>query len=66
VIKDNGFYAYIIHNIIEKHFSIRIAPVRSRGGSLVFNNVTVVDVVTPSFGYVQLKFPETTNVTIVA
>jgi hypothetical protein len=25
-----------MHRIVEKHFSIIIAPVRSRGGSLVF------------------------------
>jgi hypothetical protein len=29
---------YNMHNIVEKLFSIIIAPVRSRGGSLVNNN----------------------------
>jgi hypothetical protein len=27
-----------MHNIVEKHFSISIAPVRSRGGKLVIHN----------------------------
>jgi hypothetical protein len=30
-----------MHNIVEKHFSISIAAVRSRGGSLVNNNIYV-------------------------
>jgi hypothetical protein len=37
VIYDDGLYAYNIHNIEEKHFSISIAHVRSRGGLLVIN-----------------------------
>jgi hypothetical protein len=31
-------YVYNMHNMVEKHFSISIAPVQSRGGSLVVNN----------------------------
>jgi hypothetical protein len=34
VIQKEGFY---VHHIVEKHFGITIAPVRSRGGSLVIN-----------------------------
>jgi hypothetical protein len=35
VIQEEGFYAYDMHNIVGKQFSIRIAPVRNRGESLV-------------------------------
>jgi hypothetical protein len=35
MIQEQGLYAYNIHNIVEKHFSISITPVRNRGGSLV-------------------------------
>jgi hypothetical protein len=34
VIQEEGF-VYNLHNIVEKLFSISIAPVGSRGGSLV-------------------------------
>jgi hypothetical protein len=35
VIQEEGLYVYNMHNIVEKDFSMTIAPVRSRGGSLV-------------------------------
>jgi hypothetical protein len=35
VVQEEGLYVYKMHNIAEKHFSIGIAPVRSRGGLLV-------------------------------
>jgi hypothetical protein len=38
VIQEEGLYVCNMHNIVEKHFTISIAPVRSRGGSTVFNN----------------------------
>jgi hypothetical protein len=31
MIQEKGVYAYKMHNIVEKHFRISIAPVRSRG-----------------------------------
>jgi hypothetical protein len=34
VIQEEGFNAFNIHDLEEKHFSISITPVRSRGGSL--------------------------------
>jgi hypothetical protein len=37
VIQEEGLYVYNMHNIVEKHFNIGIAPVRSQGGLLVFN-----------------------------
>jgi hypothetical protein len=37
VIQKEGLYVYNSHNIVEKHFSISIAHVRSWGGLLVFN-----------------------------
>jgi hypothetical protein len=37
VIQEEGLYAYNMHNILEKHFSISIAPVRNRAGLLVMN-----------------------------
>jgi hypothetical protein len=37
VIQGEGLYVYGMHNIVQKHFSVNIAPVRSRGGSLVCN-----------------------------
>jgi hypothetical protein len=39
VIQEGDLYVYNVHNIGEKHFSISIAPERSRGGSLVNNNL---------------------------
>jgi hypothetical protein len=39
VIHKEGFYAYAIHHILEKHFSITIAPVLSRGGWIVHNKI---------------------------
>jgi hypothetical protein len=36
-IQEEDLYVYNIYNIIEKHFIISIAPVRSRGGSLGYN-----------------------------
>jgi hypothetical protein len=35
VIEVEVLYAYKMHNIVEKHFSISIAPVRSQGASLL-------------------------------
>jgi hypothetical protein len=35
VIQEERLYVYDIHNIIQNRFYISIAPVRSRGGSLV-------------------------------
>jgi hypothetical protein len=35
VIQEEGLYVYNMHNIEEKYFLTSIAPVRSRGGSLV-------------------------------
>jgi hypothetical protein len=37
VIQREGLYVYNIHNIVEKHVSIIIAHVQSRGGSQVSN-----------------------------
>jgi hypothetical protein len=34
---EERLYVYNMHNIGEKHFSISISPMRSRGGSLVIN-----------------------------
>jgi hypothetical protein len=36
VVQEKGFYVYNMHIIVEKNFSISMAPVRSRGGSLVY------------------------------
>jgi hypothetical protein len=36
-IQEEGSYVYNMHNIVEKHISISIAIVQSRGGSLVSN-----------------------------
>jgi hypothetical protein len=38
MIKEERLYVYNMRNIVEKHFSISNAPVRSRGESLVHNN----------------------------
>jgi hypothetical protein len=35
VTKEEGLYVCNVHNIVEKHLSISIAPVRSQGGSQV-------------------------------
>jgi hypothetical protein len=35
--REESLNVYNMHNIIEKHFSISITPVRSRGGSLIMN-----------------------------
>jgi hypothetical protein len=35
--QDEGLYVCNMYNIIEKHISINIAVVRSRGGSFVIN-----------------------------
>jgi hypothetical protein len=35
VIQEEGLYAYNMQNVVGKHLSISIAPVRSQGGSLV-------------------------------
>jgi hypothetical protein len=32
--QEEGVSVYNIHNIVEKHFSVSIAPVQSRGGLL--------------------------------
>jgi hypothetical protein len=37
VIQKEGLYVNIIYNMVEKHLRISIAPVQSRGGSLVVN-----------------------------
>jgi hypothetical protein len=37
VIQEACLYVYNLHYILEKHFGINIAPVRSRGGSLITN-----------------------------
>jgi hypothetical protein len=34
--QEEDLYVYNTHNILEKHFSISIASVRSRGGLLVY------------------------------
>jgi hypothetical protein len=39
VIQAEDLCVYNMHNIVEKRFSISIAPVRSQGGSLVFNKI---------------------------
>jgi hypothetical protein len=41
--KERGrdLYEYKMDNIVEKHFSINVAPVRNRGGSLVMNNTII-------------------------
>jgi hypothetical protein len=39
VIQEEGLYVHKMHNIVEKHLSINIASVRSRGGSLVLKNM---------------------------
>jgi hypothetical protein len=36
VIKEEDLYVYNMHNKVEKHFSVSIAPVRSRDDSLVY------------------------------
>jgi hypothetical protein len=43
MIQEEGLYVYGMYNILEKHFSISIAPVQSRGGSLVFNITKTCD-----------------------
>jgi hypothetical protein len=35
MIQEEGLYVHNMHNTVEQHFSISIAPVRSRGDSLV-------------------------------
>jgi hypothetical protein len=35
MIQEEGLYVYNIYKIVDKHFNISIASVRSRGGSLV-------------------------------
>jgi hypothetical protein len=35
VILEEGLYVYNIHNIVDKYFSISIAPVQNQSGSLV-------------------------------
>jgi hypothetical protein len=35
MVLEGGSYVCNVHNIVEKYFSISIAPVQSRGGSLV-------------------------------
>jgi hypothetical protein len=42
VIQEEGLYVYKIHNIVEKHFSISIETVRSRGKALVGDKALVV------------------------
>jgi hypothetical protein len=37
------YQMYHMHKIVEKHFSISIAPVRSRGGSLVAGNIKLYE-----------------------
>jgi hypothetical protein len=37
VIHKEDLNAHNMYNIVERHFSISITPVRSRGGSLVIN-----------------------------
>jgi hypothetical protein len=36
VTQEEGVFVYNMHNIVEQHFSFGIAPLRCRGGSLVF------------------------------
>jgi hypothetical protein len=38
VIQEEGSYVHNMYNIVEKHLSVSIASVRSRGGSLVIFN----------------------------
>jgi hypothetical protein len=42
VIQEEGLCVYNMHNIVEKHFSINIALMRSRGGSLVSNKIVAI------------------------
>jgi hypothetical protein len=35
VIQEEGLHVFNIHNLVEKHFNMSIAPVRSQSGSLV-------------------------------
>jgi hypothetical protein len=42
VIQEEGFYVYNMHNVVDKHFSISIVPVQSRGGSLVISIKSVL------------------------
>jgi hypothetical protein len=42
VIQGVGLYVYNMHYVVEKRFCNNIAPVRSRGGSLVDNNENLV------------------------
>jgi hypothetical protein len=51
VIKEKGFYVDNVYNIVDEYFSISIAPVRSRGRSLVFNNTLSLIWLTPSHCY---------------
>jgi hypothetical protein len=50
VTQEEGLYVYNMHNKVEKYFTINIAPVRSRGWSLVFykrlarSNVVIINV----------------------
>jgi hypothetical protein len=37
VFQEEGLYVYNMNNLVEKHFSISIEPVKSWGGLLVFN-----------------------------
>jgi hypothetical protein len=39
VTQEVGLYVYNMHNIVDKHLCISIAPVRSRGGSLVKHKI---------------------------
>jgi hypothetical protein len=57
VIQEEGLYVYIMHDIVEKHFSISIAPMRSRGGSLVINKINfhvALDISTYSQQHIKL------------
>jgi hypothetical protein len=37
-IEEEGLYVYYMRNIVEKHIKLSAENVRSRGGSLVYNN----------------------------
>jgi hypothetical protein len=42
VIQEEGLYVYNMQNLVSKHITNSIAPVRNRGGSLVYNNLTAI------------------------
>jgi hypothetical protein len=50
VIQWEGLYVCNMRSIAEKHFSISIATVRSRGGSLVKYKISIVENCVPVLG----------------